>query len=495
MKKMNQGIEQNAGIGEQKSEKNKETKNTRAKKTDSRNKHKESKSSDYTKTSQQKSGYYIKQPSLGVRGPSKLRQQLLGEKSLFIVIMIVILFYFAMLRLDDISEGIRVILQILKPIIYGLALAYLLNPIVKFVERFLHPLLEKGFPGSKNIHGICRTVGIFIAILVMLTVISGLCNMLIPELYSSIRDMVVTVPGQLNDASDYIIRIMSADSTMGKVVSSTLQEAADFLQNWMRTDLLAQINVVMSNLTEGVINVVSEVFNVVVGIIVSIYVLFSKETFSMQTKKIVYALFRPSRANMILHLTIKSNEIFGGFIIGKIIDSAIIGVLCFIVLSLLNMPYTLLVSVIVGVTNVIPFFGPYIGAIPSAILILLSDPKMGVYFIIFILILQQLDGNIIGPKILGNSTGLSAFWVVFSILLGGGLFGFVGMILGVPTFAVIYYIVRMLINHKLEQRSLPTDTACYDAWSYVDSDGTYVHAKENEYIKDGGINHANKSTK
>ena len=155
------------------------------------------------------------------------------------------------------------------------------------------------------------------------------------------------------------------------------------------------------------------------------------------------------------------------------------------------MPYTLLVSVIVGVTNVIPFFGPYIGAIPSAILIMLSDPKMGIYFIIFILILQQLDGNIIGPKILGDSTGLSAFWVVFAILLGGGLFGFVGMILGVPTFAVIYYIVNMLVNHRLEKKKLPTDTGSYGERSFVDSDGTYVHSDDNpevaeprEYSKD-----------
>ena len=152
-------------------------------------------------------------------------------------------------------------------------------------------------------------------------------------------------------------------------------------------------------------------------------------------------------------------------------------------------------SVIVGVTNVIPFFGPYIGAIPSAILIMLSDPKMGVYFIIFILILQQLDGNIIGPKILGNSTGLSAFWVVFSILLGGGLFGFVGMILGVPTFAVIYYIVRMLINHRLEEKALPMDTNCYDVFSYVDADGTYVHSNENELKKDEEKKHADQSAK
>ena len=434
-------------------------------------------------TSRQKSGHYSNRPSFGGKEASKLRQHLSREKSLFIIIAVVIIFYFAMLRLDEISKLVWMVIRILKPIIYGLAIAYLLNPIMKFVEQHLSRLLEKAFPKLKKVHQISRSVGILSAVMVLLAIIVALCNMMIPELYGSIRDMAFTVPGQLNDALDWITKMMAGDSALEQVFTRTLREVTDLLQNWMKTDMLTQANVVMSNLTEGVINIVSELFNAIIGIIVSIYVLFSKESFSMQTKKIVYALFRPSQANMILHLTIKSNEIFGGFIIGKIIDSAIIGVLCFIILSILGMPYTLLVSVIVGVTNVIPFFGPYIGAIPSAILILLSDPKMGVYFIIFILILQQLDGNIIGPKILGNSTGLSAFWVVFSILLGGGLFGFVGMILGVPTFAVIYYITRMLINHRLEEKSLPVETSCYDEFSYVDSDGTYVHSKENDLMK------------
>ena len=206
------------------------------------------------------------------------------------------------------------------------------------------------------------------------------------------------------------------------------------------------MNVLMTNITTGAINVLSEVFNFLVGCIVSVYMLFGKETFAAQIKKMLYAGMQVERANMVLHITRKSNEIFGGFIIGKIIDSAIIGVLCFIGITILDMPYILLVSVIVGVTNVIPFFGPYIGAIPSTILIALADPLKGLYFLIFIIALQQLDGNVIGPKILGNSTGLSAFWVVFSILLGGGLFGFIGMIIGVPTFAVIYYIWKKMEN-------------------------------------------------
>ena len=417
--------------------------------------------------------------------------------TIFIVIAACILFYFALLRFTAISGVFAEIIRVLKPIIYGLAIAYLLNPIVKFVDRHFLPMLEKKFPKWKKKQQLSRGVGIMAGLLVLIAIVFALLNMMIPELYRSIRDMVMTVPSQLNHFLESFSSMNAENSTVGKWTTEILEEGADYLQNWMRRDLLDQVNVVMSGLTVGVINIVKELLNIIIGLIVSVYVLFSKERFSRQCKKIIYAMLKPSSANMLLHLTIKSNDIFGGFIIGKIIDSAIIGVLCFLGLWLLDMPYTMLVSVIVGVTNVIPFFGPYIGGIPSAILILLTDPIMGIYFIIFIICLQQLDGNIIGPKILGDSTGLSAFWVVFSILLGGGLFGFLGMILGVPTFAVIYYIVKMMINNRLERKNLPTQTDDYDEFSYVDSDGTYVRSAENEVINTqrGEKENADSSTK
>ena len=432
-------------------------------------------------SSEKKSGYYINQPNFGDQGPSKLRQQLNRGMTAFVVIILCMLCFFVLLRMDDISKVLKLIFNILRPIIYGLAIAYLLNPIVKTVERYLKPWVEKRFPNFKKTQKLCRGIGIVAALVVMLAVISALFNMLIPELYRSIRNLALTLPGQINEALRNLTVLMSQDTTLGKFFTTFLTEATTFFQNWMRTDLLSQVNDFMSHLTEGVFNVVNEVMNAVIGIIVSVYVLYSKEKFSMQSKKIIYALFKPSHANMILHLSIKSNTIFGGFIIGKIIDSAIIGVLCFIGLSILDMPYTVLVSVIVGVTNVIPFFGPYIGAIPSAILLLLTDPIKGLYFLVFIIFLQQLDGNIIGPKILGDSTGLSAFWVVFSILLGGGLFGFAGMIMGVPTFAVIYYLFQMFINQNLEKKHLPTDSAVYDDTSYVDAEsGEFIHGNNDE---------------
>ncbi len=249
-------------------------------------------------------------------------------------------------------------------------------------------------------------------------------------------------------------------------------------QTWLRSEMIPQTNALMTSVTIGVFNVIQAVFHILIGIMVSVYILFSREKFSAQTKKVIYAVMKPERANMTLHIARKSNQIFGGFIIGKIIDSAIIGVLCFLGMTILDMPYVVLVSVVVGVTNVIPFFGPYIGAIPSTILIMLDSPIKGLYFILFILFLQQLDGNVIGPKILGDSTGLSSFWVIFSIILGGGLFGFVGMVLGVPTFAVIYYIVRTWINQKLEHKKLPVQSEKYDKNSYVTDEGVYIDSEE-----------------
>ena len=417
--------------------------------------------------------YYVKRPQFGKEGPSKLRQEFSRGMTMFLVIMACVVLYFALLRLDSITNAVSMVIDVLKPILYGMVIAYLLNPIVKQVDRILVPRLEKYM--QKNRAKKCsRGIGVILSLVFLFALITALCNMLIPELVKSIRDLIITLPGQLNNVVDWFNHLQASDTAMGILMRNALEEGTTTLQNWLRTDLMPQVNTIMSNLTVGVLNILNEVLNFLIGLIVSVYLLFSKEQYSAQCKKMTYAFLKTNHANMLLHLTKKSNEIFGGFIIGKIIDSATIGVLCFIGLSLIKMPYTLLVSVIVGVTNVIPFFGPYIGAIPSAFLILLSDPKKGLYFIIFILVLQQIDGNVIGPKILGNSTGLSPFWVVFSILIGGGMFGFVGMIMGVPTFAVIYYIISMITSQRLERKNLPLTTVHYGVKSYVNEKGEFI---------------------
>lgn len=421
----------------------------------------------------QENTYYTAKPQFMKNGPSKWRMKFNKWLGLFLVIAASIAFYFGLLRLTNISGVITKIIDVLMPIVYGCVIAYLLNPIVKRVDRYLIPRLEKRAETPEKAKKLSRVCGVTVSIFLLLLLIVVLCNLLIPQLYFSIRNMIFTLPAQLNHMALTIDEMAKGTSTTSAFLKTVINEGTNMLEKWLRTDLLAKTNELMSNLTVGVISVISTVFDFVIGIIVSIYLLFSKEQFSRQSKKAIYAIFSPRNANLILHLTRKSDSIFGGFVIGKLIDSAIIGVICFFGLSLLNMPYVMLISVIVGVTNVIPFFGPYIGAVPSAILIILSNPIKGVYFLIFILLLQQFDGNILGPKIIGNSTGLSAFWVIVAILLGGGLFGFVGMIMGVPTFGVIYYIIDALLNSKLEQKNLPVESENYGVMSYVDDTGKY----------------------
>lgn len=428
--------------------------------------------------------YYAKTPELEREGPSRLRQHFSKGMTYFLIVVTCVILYFALLRFHAVAKTIRTVIDVLKPILYGFVLAFLLNPIVKKVDAKLVPVLKEKLEPEKA-QKFSRTVGIVLAMLFLLVVISALFNMLIPELYKSIRDMLIALPEQITQASDNIQEFLSKDTTMGNVVKNAIEQATQVFENWVRTDFMRQMNTLVSNVTVGVVNVVGEVINFIIGLIVSVYVLFGKERFSKHAKKLTYAFFSTSHANMILHLTKKSNQIFGGFIIGKIIDSVIVAIICFISLSIMNMPYTLLVSVIVGATNIIPFFGPFIGAIPSALLIILTSPVKGLYFIIFVIILQQVDGNIIGPKILGDTTGVSAFGVIFSILIGGGLFGFVGMVIAVPTYAMIYYILMMCTDRKLARKDLPVDIDSYDEFSYVNKAGVYIKGKQKTVTKTG----------
>ena len=235
---------------------------------------------------------------------------------------------------------------------------------------------------------------------------------------------------------------------------------------------------VLNNVSVGVIGTVGVIFDLFVALIICVYVLNSKEKFIAQAKKLVLAVFKPEMASEIFELGTLSNETFGGFINGKIIDSIIMGILCFAAMSVLGLPLPMLVSVVVGVTNIIPFFGPFIGGIPSGIILLIIEPVAALKFALMILVLQQIDGNIIGPKILGKTTKLASFWVMFAIIVSGGLFGFVGMILGVPVFAIIYTYISRAINRKLENREMETDTLLYEDFSKYNASKEDLFGKE-----------------
>lgn len=379
----------------------------------------------------------------------------------FLVIVSSVAFFFLMYRYEGFTRILGKLMGILQPITIGLVIAYLMTPIVNFEERHLLPFAQSRMKNPRKAAKLVRAVSVIGALAFFVLLIGVLLLMVIPELYKSINGLIVTLPKQVNSFMEWLNGYVSSDSEISGYLEIGLTKATEFFENWAKTDFLPQTKNILAGVTTGVINAVKVIFNMLVGIIISIYVLMSKEEFIGQSKKLTYALLPGKSANAVIHTVHKSNEIFGGFISGKLLDSLIIGVLCFICLYFMKMPYAVLVSVIVGVTNVIPFFGPYLGAVPSAILIMLASPIQGVYFIIFILVLQQFDGNILGPAILGESTGLSSFWVVFAILVGGGIFGIPGMIIGVPAFAVIFYVLRKIVNYILRRKQLPQDSGIY----------------------------------
>lgn len=394
-----------------------------------------------------------------VRKPkqSTLRRKFDTGMTAFIVVAACILFYFLLLRLPTIWGIVKRIVTILAPVWFGCAFAFLMNPVMKWVEKHMAVMLADSSMDPDKQKKLARGIGILGSLIVLLAIVVILFNMMIPELYKSIRHLVLIMPSQLNQIVKQIENI-DATSSIGSMLIELAENGFEYLKSWLRGDLWDSVNLMMGSVTSGIISAARVLINILIGLIIAVYVLMSKENFSAGVTRIIYAYISKERANFLMHIGTKCNEVFGGFVIGKIIDSLIMGILCFIGLSILKLTasYTLLISVIVGVTNIIPFFGPFIGAVPCAFLILLEEPLHALYFVLFILVLQQLDGNVIGPKILGSSTGLSAFWVVVAILIGSGLFGFLGMLLGVPAFAVIYYLFDMIIEDRLKRRGLST---------------------------------------
>lgn len=387
-----------------------------------------------------------------------------------LVVVVCMAIFFLILRFGELVSAVGNVLGILQAIVFGCVLAYILNPVMRFFERNIQKLLRKKNKDEAKIKSTSRAMATAGAVLVLIVIIVVLLSLIIPEVITNVEALVVTLPGQINNMIDKIYAYTRTDGMFSDLAKELITNGSAYLEEWLKTNLLDQAQDWMTYVTSGVIGAVKLVFNFIIGIIVSVYILMRKETFLCQTKKLIYAIFKPKHGNVVMEVLRKSDEVFGGFFIGVIIDSIIIGLICFGVLYIIDMPYALLVSVIVGVTNVIPFFGPFLGAIPSAILILLVSPIHVVYFLIFIVILQQIDGNIIKPKILGNTTGLSPFWVIFAILLFGGVFGVAGMLFGVPVFAVIYYLIKRIAEHYLRKRKLPEHAVDYLELDYVDPD-------------------------
>lgn len=380
----------------------------------------------------------------------------------FLALSCTALIIMALQNFSTVREGFDKLFDILTPIIYGIVMAYLLNPVYDFIFKHAKRLLDKTRLKKMSV-SISKTAGTIAAVFFLLLLIIGLVAMIIPELHKSLLTLSYSLPANLNKIYANIMQVLDENPEIAGYLSQSFSEAYKFINNFSFEQLmpnfrnLASLLASLAPLGSGIWSMINWVKNLIIGVIVMIYLLNTKGTLAIGARKIIFAVFPEKCAETMLETFHEIDTMFGGFILGKIIDSLIIGVICFIVLSIMNMPYTMLVSVIVGITNIIPFFGPFIGAIPSIILILISSPIQALYFAIFILILQQVDGNIIGPSILHGSTGISSFWVLFAILLFGGLFGFIGMIIGVPIWGIILKMTDRLTNYLLEKRKLKLD--------------------------------------
>lgn len=401
-------------------------------------------------------------------------------RSYIVVVCTGILLAMLLLHLGQVWNVIRTVLKAAMPFIIGFAIAFLLLPIVGRVEWFFNKLVFRRKPHPK----LSRTLAVIIAFIVLLSLVAAFFAILLPQLITSISSILQYIAGF--DITRFVTRTARSISRWlagihllgieGAELAAAWDEAvARFLANLSTNASAEFVNYSSSvlslilNYSSGVLNgimtlsgnIYTVLLQLFIGLISAFYLLMDKENFCAIFKKICYALLKPQTCDRLIYWTRRAHSIFAGFISGKILDSMIIGAICYICMLLFGIEYPLLISVIVGVTNVIPFFGPYIGAVPSLLILLLVNPISALWFLVFIIILQQIDGNVIGPFILGDHLGLSGFWIMLSIIIGGELFSFLGMLLGAPVFALVYAIVRTLIDGRLEKRGLPQETADY----------------------------------
>ena len=376
-----------------------------------------------------------------------IKPYLYGMLAGFGAISLSIIFFFLIYRFDGFGDAISTLTGILMPFIYGAVIAYLLKPVCNTIEAFLRRFIPE------KMKGLINALSVTFTILFGLLLIYALCMMIIPQLITSVTTLYYTAQANITKFMYWAnhLEFIEKNEQIMELLNSAYAALNTNLDTWIKNTLLPSMQNILSGAALGVLNVVVVLKNLVIGIIVAVYMLASRKRFVQQGKMVLYSVVKPRWASLITEEVKYADRMFGGFINGKILDSAIIGLLCYIGCLIFKFPSALLVSVIIGVTNVIPFFGPFIGAIPATLLILIQNPIKALWFVLFVLVLQQVDGNIIGPKILGNTTGLSSFWVLFAILLFGGLWGFAGMIVGVPLFAVIYDVIKKLVIYGLRR--------------------------------------------
>ncbi len=370
----------------------------------------------------------------------------------FLTVCALLVFYDTVFRNGVLLALLGKLFVALRPVVYGAVMAYLLAPLVNLFDRGLRRVV-----GEKCPFALVRAGSILLTWAVMFVALYLLFSILLPQLYLSVVTLVNNTQGYYNTVYAWVTKLLNDHPRIAAAASSAFDEYWTDIRSWFTDTFLPQAQQTIGIVTSGVFSVLVFFKDLFIGIVVSVYLLALKERFALGSRKLLYSAVSEQAYRNALRSVSKADSIFSGFVRGKLLDSLIIGVLCFIGASILKLPYTPLVSVIVGVTNIIPFFGPVLGAIPSAFLILLVSPLKCLYFVIFVLVLQQFDGNLLGPKILGGSTELPSFWVIVAILIGGGFFGVPGMFLGVPVFACFYAIVGYHMNKRLAKKGIEND--------------------------------------
>lgn len=373
--------------------------------------------------------------------------------SIFLALAMSITFFFLLFRLKDISDSFSKIWGAIGPFVYGTAIAYVLNPVCNFFERIFCSFFEKA--RCKDPMKPAKPMSIVVTMVLALLCIYFLIASLLPQLLDSLMGLVNTMPDKLEQAQIWAEETLQGHEELLNSLDTSIDSIEDFVYKWFTSEFLPNINIIVGSFSSGVVSIFGFLKNAFISVIVAIYVLSVRKKVVRKIEILLSSILKDKYFHAVWEELNYADKMFSGFISGKIIDSAIIGVLTFIVLTIWNMisgfNYVLLISVVIGVTNLIPFFGPFIGAIPCAVLILLDSPMNCVGFVIFIVILQQIDGNILGPKILGNATGISSFGVLFAVLLFGSMWGFVGMLVGVPVYGIIYDVIMKLIMKGLRR--------------------------------------------
>lgn len=364
----------------------------------------------------------------------------------FGAISLSVILFFILYRLQGIGEVLTKVSMILAPFIYGCVIAYLLRPMCNSLESFFCEYLPKKAKRYAN------SLSVLLSILTGILIIYMLIIMIAPQLYVSLVTLFNALPGKAEQLLNWSVETFGEDERLVQFFNERYETFFGDLEKWFRETVIPQASNIISGVGTSLWSFLRVVYNLLIGLIVSVYLLHGRKRFARQSVLIVRSSLPDKWAKLLLDEVSFIDKMFGGFIDGKIIDSAIVGVLCYIGCMILKIPNALLVSVFIGITNIIPFFGPVIGAVPATLVILIEAPMKALWFIIFVLLLQQVDGNVIGPKILGNRTGISGFWVMFAIILFGGLWGIVGMVICVPVFAVFYDLVKKFVKRGLRKR-------------------------------------------